>query len=194
MTHTIFAAIAAAALFAGSALAWSPSAGQERDLQVGKAVAEVVAAPHGAAMIHGAIDIDAPARAIWQVMTDCQRVPRMITNLASCRVLERNPDGRSLVRETVTRGSPFIGPIRNVVREDYEPYSRIRFARVGGDLRIEQGQWVLQPLAGGATRVIYDNLVAADIAAPAALVRMGIRHDTAKVLENLRRECGPPRA
>ena len=42
---------------------------------------------------------------------------------------------------------------------------------------------------GAGTRVIYVNLVAANIlAAPASLVREGMRKDTAKVLVNLRRE------
>jgi len=65
----------------------------------------------------------------------------------------------------------------------------IRFHKVGGDLPIEEGEWRLLALNGGAgTRVIYINRVAANISAPAALVRIGIRHDTSKVLVNLRRE------
>lgn len=188
-----FLAVVVALIAAGPALAWTPSAADAAALQGGQAVVEAASAQQNAVSIRGAIDVAAPARVVWAVMTDCARVPRMITNVASCRVVERDPGGRSLVRETVTRPAFFIPAMRNLVREDYEPYHLIRFARVGGDLRIEQGQWTLQPLDGGAaTRVIYENLLGADIPAPAPLVRAGLRRDTIKVLENLRRECLHP--
>jgi len=93
------------------------------------------------------------------------------------------------VREQITRGNLFIPSIRNVVRADYQPYSLIRFRRVGGDLKAEEGEWRLEPLDGGAgTRVIYVNRVAVNFAAPASLVRAGLKHDTPKVLMSLRRE------
>jgi hypothetical protein len=79
--------------------------------------------------------------------------------------------------------------VHNVFRSDYQPYSVIRFRKAGGDLKVEDGEWLLQPLNGGtATRVIYINHVDANILAPAALVRAVMRRDTPKVMVNLRRE------
>jgi hypothetical protein len=107
-----------------------------------------------------------------------------------CRILQGDAGrGGWDVRETVTKGGLFIPTIHNVYRSDYQPYSLIRFRKAGGDLRVEEGEWRLEALNGGAgTRVIYVNLVAANILAPAPLVREGLRRDTAKVLANLRRE------
>ena len=93
------------------------------------------------------------------------------------------------MRETVTKGNLIVPTIHNVVREELQPYTVIKFQKAGGDLREEQGEWRLVALQGGAgTRVIYENLVSADIMAPAPLVRAGMRKDVAKVMINLKRE------
>ncbi len=90
------------------------------------------------------------------------------------------------VREQVTHGGLFTPTIHNVYRSDYQPFSVIRFHKAGGDLKAEDGEWRLEPLgAGGGVRVIYINRVAANIWAPAALVRLGLQNDTPKVLMNL---------
>jgi hypothetical protein len=172
------------------ALAWAPDAGQQRLLVGGKTVSEVFPGNDGAGLIHAAIDIAAPPKVVWSVMNDCRYIPRLITSVIDCRILQGDAGrGGWDVRETVTKGGFFIPTIHNVYRSDYQPYSVIRFRKAGGNLRIEEGEWRLEALNGGAgTRVIYVNLVAADIMAPASLVRDGLRRDTAKVLGNLRRE------
>lgn len=175
--------------FAAHAGAWAVPGSAETDLHNGKAWAEVRSAPNGLALIHAAIDIPAPAKTVWLVMNDCRLLPRLITSTIGCRVLQADPARLTDVRETVTRGNFFLPTLHNVVREDFQPFSLIRFAKAGGDLKAEQGEWRLLPIDGGAgTRVVYENLVGADILAPASLVRVGMRRDTAKVLGNLRRE------
>ncbi len=172
-----------------AALAWAPDPGQQRVLVGGKAVSEVSAADDGAGLIHAAIDIPAPPKVVWSVMNDCRLIRKLITTAVDCRILQGDADAGWDVRETVTKGSFFIPSIHNIYRSDYQPYSLIRFRKAGGDLRVEEGEWRLEALNGGTgTRVIYVNLVAANILAPASLVREGMRKDTAKVLVNLRRE------
>ncbi len=187
----LLAAVAVLASSAGRpALAWSPDKVAQRDLVSGKPVSEVAAADNGAALITAAIDIPAGAKTVWTVMNDCADMKRIITSLVVCRTLQGDDHGAWAVREQVTKGNLFVPTIHNVVHNDYQPYSLIRFHKAGGDLKVEQGEWRLEPLNGGrSTRVIYVNLVAANIAAPAPLVREGLRRDTAKVLVNLRREC-----
>jgi uncharacterized protein YndB with AHSA1/START domain len=142
----------------------------------------------GAGLIHAAVDIPSPPRAVWAVMNDSRLISKLITSAISCRVLQGDAErGGWDVKETVTKGNFFIPSIHNVYRSDYQPYTLIRFRKAGGDLRLEEGEWRLEPLDGGAgTRVLYENLVAANIMAPAPLVREGMRRDTAKVLINLR--------
>jgi hypothetical protein len=171
------------------ALAWAPTQSQQQALAGGQPVSEVAPADDGAGLIHAAIDIPAPPKTVWEVMRDCNLANRLVTSLTSCRVLQDDSAHGWDVRETVTRGNFFVPSIRNVVRSDYQPYRSIRFRKAGGNLKIEEGEWRLEPLNNGAgTRVIYVNLVAADLMIPAPLVREGMRRDTAKVMVNLRRE------
>lgn len=179
----------AAGLAATPALAWAPTAQVARQLIRGQAWSEVSASTEGAALIHAAIDIAAPPKTVWVVMNDCRVAPRLVTTLVSCKIVEADPQHRWEVKEQVTRGNVFVPTLRNVVRSDFQPYSLIRFRRAGGDLKIEEGEWRLEPLNRGAgTRLFYTNRVAANISAPAFLVREGMKRDTAKVMVNLRRE------
>jgi Polyketide cyclase / dehydrase and lipid transport len=182
--------LAVSCLSASAAPAWAPTATGEQELRDGRPVSQVDAAPDGAVLIHAAIDIPAPPKVVWTVMSDCARANRLVVTVTSCRILESDPAHNTEVRETVTKGNLIVPTIHNVVREELQPYTVIKFQKAGGDLREEQGEWRLVALQGGAgTRVIYENLVSADIMAPAPLVRAGMRKDVAKVMINLKREC-----
>ncbi|CAN5267862.1 SRPBCC family protein [soil metagenome] len=160
-------------------------------LDRGEAYAEVSPDPDGVSgKVSAVIDIEASPAHVWKVMTDCATAAKMITNLASCTIVSGDIRKGADVREHVTRRSLFLPAMRIVFRSVYEPYSRIRFNRVSGDLKVEQGEWRLQPLRGGtATRVFYENRLAVDWPIPKALLRDGLRKDTPKVLVNLRRAC-----
>ncbi len=172
---------------ATAASAWSPTAEAVTTLTTGRPWVSVTVDPSSeAAIIHAAIDIPAPPQKVWAAMIDCRNAARMVTNVTRCQILSQGPGWD--VREHVTRGGPLIPSIRNVFRSDYEPYRRIRFHRVEGDLRTMEGAWGLIPLNGGkGTRVTYENRLAVRILAPPALIRAGLRKDTPRVLENLRR-------
>ena len=172
---------------ATAASAWSPTAEAVAALATGKPWVSVTVDPSSeAAIIHAAIDIPAPPQKVWTTMIDCRNAARMVANVTRCQILSQGPGWD--VREHVTRGGPLIPSIRNVFRSDYEPYRRIRFHRVEGDLRTMEGAWGLIPLNGGrGTRVTYENRLSVRIFAPPALIRAGLRKDTPKVLENLRR-------
>jgi hypothetical protein len=183
------ALLIAVAVPIGPAFAWAPDPAVEKVLSRGQAWAEVLPDRDGAGLIHAAIDIAAPPRTVWSVMTDCRLASRLVTTVTSCQVLQSDPQAQWDVREQVTRGGVFFPALHNVFRSDYRPYSQIRFHRLSGDLKIEEGEWRLEPLDGGAaTRVVYTNRVAVNLFAPAFIVRAGIRNDTPKVLMNLRRE------
>jgi len=174
--------------WASLASAWAPDPDVVRGLGAGHAFSEVASANDGAGLIHAAIDIPASPRVVWTVMNDCRMIRKLITSAVNCRIVQGDAEHTGWdIRETVTKGNFLIPSIHNVYRSDYQPYSLIRFRKAGGDLKVEEGEWRLEPLNNGAgTRVIYVNLVAADIMLPAGLVREGMRRDTAKVLTNLR--------
>jgi hypothetical protein len=169
-----------------AAAAWAPDVGQQSVLESGRPFSEVI--PAG--QIQAAIDIAAPPKIVWTVMNDCSGLNRIVQSMLSCRILRGDARQGWDIREQITKGNLFVPTIRNVVRNDYQPYTLIRFRKAGGDLKAEEGEWRLEPLNGGAgTRVVYVNRVAANILAPAILVREGMKRDTAKVLVNLRRVC-----
>lgn len=141
------------------------------------------------ARIRAAIDIAAPPRVVWRVMTDCERAPRFVPGLESCRILKRDADGRWDIREHRIAWTWFMPRVRNVFRSDYEAPARLRFRRVDGDLRLSQGEWRLEPSADGrATRVVYDAVVAPGVPLPEFLVIEALRRDIPIVLRKLRHE------
>lgn len=160
-------------------------------LDRGEAYAEVMPDRDGVSgRVRAVVDIDAPPEKVWAMMTDCATAGRMLTNLTSCRILSGDQRRGWDVREHVTRRNLVFPRMRIVFRSDYEPFSRIRFRLVEGDLKVEQGEWRLQATGGGrGTRVFYENRLAVDWPVPKALMREALRKDTPKVLMNLRRAC-----
>ncbi|MFZ4606759.1 MAG: SRPBCC family protein [Caulobacter sp.] len=187
MNRALLLLVAALLLTPPAALAWAPTGEATATLAAGRPWVSVTVDPAGeAALIRAAIDIPAPPDKVWAAMIDCRNARAMVSNVASCKILSRGAGWD--IREHVTQGGALIPAIRNVFRSDYEPYRRIRFHRVDGDLKAMNGEWGLIPLNGGrGTRVTYENHLSVRILAPAALVRAGLRKDTPKVLENLRR-------
>jgi uncharacterized protein YndB with AHSA1/START domain len=173
------------------AQAFELTAKAQAALAKGEAYAEVAPDSDGVSgRVRAVVDIDASPERVWAIMTDCATAGRMITNLASCRIVSGDQRKGWDVREHVTRRNFVFPGMRIVFRSDYEPVSRIRFRLVEGDLRVEQGEWRLQPLDGGrGTRVFYDNRLAVDWPVPKAMMREALRKDTPKVLMNLRRAC-----
>ncbi|MEO8812058.1 MAG: SRPBCC family protein [Caulobacteraceae bacterium] len=189
MKSLAMAMTVAVACAASGALAWVPDPQAQSTLAGGGAWVQVTAGADDTASIHAAIDIAAPPKTVWTVMNDCALASRLVTTMVVCKVVKSGPDHAWEIKEQVTKGNLFVPTIHNLVRNDYQPYSLIRFRKAGGDLRVEEGEWRLAPLAGGAgTRVLYTARLGANIVAPAALVRQGMRRDTAKALVNLRRE------
>jgi uncharacterized membrane protein len=143
-----------------------------------------------AAQVAAVVDIGAPPDVVWAAMIDCEGAPKFVPNLISCRVLESDPAGAWDVREHMIDWAWFLPTIRNVFRSDYEQMRRLRFQRVGGDLKESAGEWRLLPLREGkATRVFYAGRMAPNGWIPTALVRDQMREDIPKVLTALRREC-----
>ena len=134
--NPIGAALAiSSAILAGAtaALAWAPDAQVQRELVSGASWAEVLPSADGAGVIHAAIDIAAPPRTVWAVMTDCGMASRLVVSVTSCTVVQGDQRAGWDIREQVTRGNFFVPVIHNVFRSDYQPYSLIRFHRLGGD-------------------------------------------------------------
>ena len=138
-------------------------------------------------LIFAAIDVAAPQAVVWSVMTDCDLAPKMVANLKSCRILERDPQGRWDIREEVTKMT-FTPSVRTVYREDFEPTHKMSFRRTGGDLKVLEGEWRLAPHRE-RVRVTYEARVAAPFSVPGWVARLALRRDVPMALLALRREA-----
>ncbi len=144
--------------------------------------------------VRASIEIAAPPAEVWTVLIDCAAVPRLMVNVHSCRVLDRDPAGRWDVREHVTNAS-LLPAVRTVLRSDYDAPHSLRFHRIEGDFRVLEGSWTLEPLDGGTrTRVTYESRMTAPFAVPNFIVRAVLRRDLPQTLVNLRTACEARRA
>ena len=158
-------------------------------LEQGRPYVEVRPDPDGAGgVVRGVIDIAAPVDVVWKVMTDCELAPKLVANLKTCRVLERDPAGRWDVREFVSRPTVVLPPVRNVFRSEYQPDERISFHRTGGDLEVFEGEWRVEPHEGQA-RVSYEARIAAPFSVPAWMARIALRNDIHAALLAFQREA-----
>jgi hypothetical protein len=156
-------------------------------LDQGRPYVEVHPDPDGVSgVVLAAIDIAASQSAVWAVIGDCDLATRMVTSLKSCRIVDRDPQGRWDVREQISRMT-FLPSVRSVFRSDYEPPGLIRFHRVSGDLPVFEGEWRIEP-RGGEVRVIYEARAAAPFSVPGWAARIALRHDVPQALLALRRE------
>jgi carbon monoxide dehydrogenase subunit G len=141
-----------------------------------------------AMVIHASIEIDAPPAVVWAVIVDCDRVPKFIPNMESCRILEREPKDRWQVRETVLNVA-LLPRIRSVSRLEFDHGRRISFRKAGGDMRIAEGEWRVEPLERGkATRLRYDAVLATNMAVPRFMVENIAARDIPVLMKNIERE------
>ncbi|HEY3949741.1 SRPBCC family protein [Phenylobacterium sp.] len=179
-----------AAFLTGADPAWAMilSDRAAEQLDRGRPYVDVEPGPDGSSgVIQAAIDVAAPQAVVFKVMTDCDLAPKMVAGLKSCRVLDRDPQGRWDIREEVSKMT-FAPSVRTVYREDFDPPHSMTFHAAGGDLKIFEGQWRLEP-HGDGVRVTYEARIAAPFAVPGWVARIALRHDLPQALLALRREA-----
>jgi uncharacterized membrane protein len=166
------------------------SADEITELSKGNAVVRVVEIDGPAdGEVRGAIDIPAPKSAVWNVLFDCAGAPGFMKSLQSCTVLEEGPGGAWDVREHQVKWTSFLPNVRSVFRSEYVKEQAISFTRAGGDLQFLEGEWRLEPLAGGAvTRIHYEARVAFNALVPGFLVRNALTNDIPQFLGVIRAE------
>lgn len=166
-------------------------AGALRQLKAGDVVIDVRPDPQGATgLIQAVIDIPASPRRVWGAMLDCESSKRTIPSLKTCLVKEVAADGRFDVREHIVQWIWPLPAVRSVFRSEYQPFQRIAFRKIEGDLELLEGEWRLEPLSGGAaTRLSYRARITPGWPVPDAMVRAAIEADVPKTLAGLRREA-----
>ncbi len=140
--------------------------------------------------VRGAIDVPAAKSAVWGVLFDCAGAPSFMKSLQSCTVLEQGAGGAWDVREHQVQWTSFLPNVRSVFRSEYVKEQSIRFTRAGGDLQFLEGEWRLEPLAGGkATRIHYEARVGFNAMVPGFMVRAALMNDIPQFLGVIRAEA-----
>jgi ribosome-associated toxin RatA of RatAB toxin-antitoxin module len=97
--------------------------------------------------------VDAPAEACFAELADLERYPDWQGAVKAVSVRERDGDGRPSVAQFRTDAK--IREVRYVLRYRWDPPTGIRFDYVEGDAKRVAGEFRLQDLGDGRTRVTY---------------------------------------
>lgn len=169
---------------------WVEAPGVRERLAAGEVVVTTAAAidpgrPRGRVL--AAVLIKASPEAIWRVMTDCKQAPLFVPGLKRCSRIAGAADGSWEDFEQVVQYSWFLPTVRYVVRAAYDRPRRIQFRRIRGDLKDEEGSWLLAPTPdGSATLVQYEVYVDPGFWVPQVLVNRTLRKDLPAALAGLR--------
>jgi len=183
-------------LAAAAEAAWTAAPEVQRRLQTGEVVVEPTGAvdpqsPRGG--VRAAVLIRASPEAIWRVMTDCAQGTLFVPGLKRCRRLGGAADGRWDDIEQEIRYAWYLPSVVTVLRADYQRPHRIDFHRIRGDLKEEEGTWLLSATAdGSATVVAYEMYLDPGFWVPLFLVNRSLRKDLPAALAGLRARVGAP--
>jgi uncharacterized protein YndB with AHSA1/START domain len=144
--------------------------------------------------VRAAVLIKARPEAIWAVITDCREALKFVPGLRLCRRIDGAPDGRWVTVEQEINYSWLLPTVHNVLRADCDPLRRIDFHRLSGDLKQEEGTWLLTPTPGGsATLVEYEMSLDPGFWTPQWLINRTLRKDVPGALAGLRERVEHPR-
>ena len=190
MHHEIIAAAMGALLplAAQAQVSWLDSPETQHRLAAGEVVIRsTLDSSESRGRVSAAVRINAEPDAIWAVMRDCEHAPAFVPGLKHCRRVQSAADGSWELIEHEVKYSWLLPTIRYVFRADYQRSRRVDFRRVSGDLKDQQGVWLLEATPdGSATTVQYQLYLDPGFWVPQALVRHSLRKDLPAVLKALR--------
>jgi hypothetical protein len=137
-------------------------------------------------LVRIAAEIDAPAAAIWKILTACEIAPEYVPNVVSCKKLEELDGGRADLFVQTIKPIFFLPTFEHVFRLDYTPYTRIDVHRVSGPIAHMEGSWWLLPQESGSILLVYDVAVDPGLPIPRFLVRATMKRDLPKIVEAVR--------
>jgi hypothetical protein len=140
-------------------------------------------------LVNAAVRIKASPEVIWGVLTDCDHAASFIPGVKRCRRVQAAPDGSWEIIEQESKYSWLMPSVTTVVHADYKRPQRIDFNRVSGDLKDEQGTWLLEKEAhrpSAAVTVEYELHVDPGFWVPRVLVRHSLRTELPEALAAMR--------
>ncbi len=179
----------------GTQSSWLSDQTVQQELAAGQVAVRVTFADDQSRMqVHAAVRIQASPETVWRVLTDCDHAASFIPGVKRCRRVDSAPDGSWDIVEQEAKYSWLMPAITSVIRDDYDRPRRIDFKLVSGDLKEEEGHWVLvDPPPRGpamtrheATLVEYELHVEPGFWIPRVLLRHSLRTELPAVLKAVR--------
>lgn len=148
---------------------------------------EVAEDGRGAYRVTGAFTVAADHGAVWQVLTDYDRLGQFIPSMKSSLVKREGAHVALVSQATTTRVMAISATTRVLLRLQEAPPHSIRFTDVSGrDFERYQGTWTIEA-SGEGTRVGYEAAAKPRFVPP--LVGKSIMEGTVRgLLQDLRRE------
>jgi len=140
-------------------------------------------------LVNAAVRIKAAPEVIWRVLIDCDHAASFIPGVKRCRRVQSAPDGSWEIIEQESKYSWLMPSVTTIVHADYKPPQRIDFKRVSGDLKDEQGSWLLEKEGHATSDVMtveYELHVDPGFWVPRVLVRHSMRTELPAALAALR--------
>jgi ribosome-associated toxin RatA of RatAB toxin-antitoxin module len=98
-------------------------------------------------------EVDAPIKAVWDVVVDIESAPEWQDGFERVEVLERDDEGRVLVANT--ESDTKVKTVKTRLRFRYEEPTLVEWRQEKGDLKSLVGAWDLEDLGDGRTRATY---------------------------------------
>lgn len=97
--------------------------------------------------------IQAPIGRVFEVAADVEGSPRWQPQIKDAEAVERDPDGRQVLVDTVTDGK--VRDLKSRLRFSYDEPTGMSWAQESGDMSAVEGSWALEDLGDGATKATY---------------------------------------
>jgi len=98
-------------------------------------------------------EIEAPLAEVWAAVEDVLAAPSWQGGLDETSPLERDPEGRPTLVETVSDIK--VRRVKALVRFSYEGPTRLSWKQEKGDMKSVDGAWELEDLGEGRTRATF---------------------------------------
>lgn len=99
------------------------------------------------------VEIDAPRERCYEIAADIENAPGWQGTLEEVEVLDRDPQGRPRLVETVS--DAMVKKARSTLRFSYDPPGGLSWEQEEGDLKWVVGSWEMEVLGEERTRATY---------------------------------------
>jgi ribosome-associated toxin RatA of RatAB toxin-antitoxin module len=133
------------------------------------------------ALIHADVEV------LWTFLASCDSVYQYVDGIRACEVISIEQQGEAdvTILEQSVKKSWVIPRIDYVIRVRREPFSRVDFSLVEGELKAMEGGWRFEPVAEGLI-VSHEIRVQPSFPVPRWLLRRSMRKDLPDMLACLR--------